>query len=158
MSTLNFSFQKLRELAPTLNKAADEAAKIVQDVENLLTKELSLGIEAEVRVNTINLSPHKTIYKKLAHCRVNGKFRIAIVQEIRTEFTDENGQPEYSWQPGEGGVVAWAEAPRDAKLETFPLLPKLLQVILQKVEATKAEVEKTQATLREIIGDRVVPR
>jgi len=148
MSTVNASLNRLRELAPTLNKAADEAAEIVREVENLLTKELSIGIEAIVQVDARNLSPKKVRFKTLEHRRVDGKFRIAIVEKVRTEFVNDHSMPEYSWNEEAGRP--WAESPRDEKLETFPFLPQLLEEIVKQVERTKERIEQTQETVKQI--------
>jgi hypothetical protein len=150
MSTLRQSIQKLRSLAPELNEAANEAVKIVQEVENLLTKELSLGIKAEVEVSVIQISENKCEFTSLAHCRVNDKFRIAVVVERRIEVMDDRGYKDYRWKTI--SETPWAECPRDVKLETFQKLPELLEKLVEEAKKAQHNVSETQKTLREIIG------
>jgi len=150
MSTVNSSLQKLRQLAPSLNQAADNAAKVVQEVEALLTKELNLGVESGVNVAWTNVTPKKTRFLQLCHRRVNGKFRLAVVEATCTSFTDDDNTLAEAWKDDD--VTPWAECPRDVKLKTFPALPMLLQTLIDKVEETNAEVEKTKQTVREILG------
>src|SRR5262249_12643170 len=147
---LNASLTRLRELAPTLNQAADDAAKIVQQVENLLTKEPSLGIEARVLVSNIHMTPKTAKSILLAYCRVNGKYRIAVIEGVETEFTTEYGSAELAWN--EETVTPWMESPRDTKLATFSVLPRLLQELVSNVSDTKAKVETTKQTVLEIMG------
>ena len=147
MSSVNASLNSLRELAPALNKAADDAAKIMQEAENLLTKELSIGVVAEVYVNELSLSPKKTLVTRLSHCRVDGKFRIAVLKEIGTGTAADQA---WTWEEKE--LTPWAECPRDVKLETFPSLPDLLEEIIKEATKAKDNVEKTTATVRQILG------
>ena len=81
MPALDKSIKKLRQLAPVLNKTTDDAARVVQEVENLLSKDLGLGIDESVVIHSYNVSKVKEQITSLAYRRVAGKFRIAVVVE-----------------------------------------------------------------------------
>jgi hypothetical protein len=137
MSMLRNSVTQLRKLAPSLHDTSDKAARIVLEIEDLLTRELGIDIEAEVSVGDG--------FVQLAYCRISGKYRIAVKR------FEPGEKDEYTWEEMER--VSWAEAPRHLKLESFPRLPRLLEEIVRKVERMSQEVEKTQVTLREFIGE-----
>ena len=147
MSTLHASLIRIRELAPELNKVADEATKIVQGVEDLLAKELFIGTKACVAFVTKLLSPKKRSLKELCYCRIDNKFRIAVVETLAVDFLDESGQPQHASEEKE--LKPWAESPRDVKLESFPYLPKLLEEIVKRSESVADNVRKTQDTIEQ---------
>jgi hypothetical protein len=159
MSSLNQSLNRLRGLAPELNKTSDEAARLVLQVETLLTKELAIGVVAEVAVHSRQLSAKKVEFTSLAHTRLDGKFRIAVVVERRTEFVNDRNFPDYAWETV--SETPWAECPRDVKLETFPKLPDLLKSIIENAEKAQTKVLETQLTLTAVLGqpkDRRIER
>jgi hypothetical protein len=123
---------------------------IVREVEDVLTKELSLGVEAHVIARGESITPKKTRFLSLAHRRVNGKFCIAILKRVETQFVNENNILDYCSEVED--ETPWAQSSRDEKLETFPCLPKLLENLIQNVETATEQLEKTQATVREILG------
>ena len=151
---LSPSLNKLRELAPGLNNTADDAAKIVHAVESILTKELSLGIEAAVQFKWLNITQKKSKVSSLSHRRVAGKFRIAVIEEIRTEFVNDNNCPDIAWELTE--EIPWDQCPRDTKLESFPCLPKLLEKLIENAEETQKRVEEAKKTVREILGTPIL--
>lgn len=149
MSSVNASLHQLRELAPRLNKAADDAARIVLDVERLLTNELGIGVIASTTIIANDLTPKKMLFKSLAYIRVHGKFRIAVAEEVVTDFLDENSQPRRTSEVK--SVTPWAELSREEKLESFPFLPALLEELIKNAEEARGKVEATQATLTQIL-------
>jgi hypothetical protein len=138
MSAVKSSLQRLRELTPALNKAADDAAKIMLDAERVLTKELNLGVTAMAIVEQNEQSEDFTQWITLEYRRVDGKFRIAVVDT----GTEEGAKEE---------VTPWAECPRDVKLNTIPFLPKLLENLTSSVEQNTSKVEAAVAAVREML-------
>src|SRR5581483_732598 len=143
MSTLNASLSKLRQLAPILNKAADDAALVVNQVETFLS-ECGIGIEADSYEDFRVLSQSDP---SLAYRRVNGKYRIAVVEYQCSNPDAEEDQR--VWK--EERVIAWSEAPRAQKLDTFRLLPKLLSNIVEAAEGLRDHVERTQKIIDELL-------
>jgi hypothetical protein len=154
MSTLNSSLNKLRKMAPELNKAADDAAKIVQDVEATLTQ-LNIGIPAEADVSGVSKTKAVTEYVLLAYRRVKSNFRIAIVVERHTEFVNSEGFQDSAEETV--SETPWLECPRDLKLESFPKLPALLEAIIKNATEAKEKVEKAQETIKQIFASSSAP-
>jgi hypothetical protein len=152
MSTIGSSLAKLRELAPKLNAAADEARKIVQYVENLLAKELTIGLKVDVLVSTRKENGKHTIHRNLSYRRIDGRFRIAVVDVLMINDEAEGRGPSIA-EDSEISVFPWSEWPRDTKLETFPLLPQLLETIIKNAEKTRDDVARTQETLEQILPE-----
>jgi hypothetical protein len=150
MSTLNQSLERLRSLAPEVNKAANSAAKIVEQVESLLTNELSLGVRAEVTVSSQNISKTKSEYTSLSYRRIKGKYRIAVVTGLFTEFADSNNIHDQAWETM--SETPWAECSRDVKLESFPKLPELLRAIIAEAERVQKKAFETEQVLTAILG------
>jgi hypothetical protein len=150
-SSIKQSLSQLREVIPQLNKAADEAAAIVQSVEKELA-ELGVGIEAEVLI----AGQHKTKTVKeylgerpwfsasntsLAYRRVQAgaksAFRITVV--VEKENVD---------------ATPWSECPRDVKLASFPKLPELLEKLIANAMEAKETVEAATATVRKMLSGK----
>jgi hypothetical protein len=151
MPSLDASIKKLREIAPALNKAADDAARIVQEVENVLTKELSLALKAEYVIEQAPVVDEEdreaTDHTVLAYRRVKGKFRIAVAVDRETPM------PYAQSSFATVSETPWSECPQDVKLETFTALPHLLEELAKKAEVACESVAKTQQAVRELLGE-----
>jgi hypothetical protein len=152
MSTVNSSLAELRELAPALNKTADDAARIMLDVETLLTKELGIGVAAETTYLKEQITPKKARWTCLAFRRVDGKFRLAVVEDVVTDCLDENGSPSRSFE--EKSTTAWAECPRDVKLDSFPHLPVLLEKLIAAAGAAMQRADEASKTVASILAGK----
>jgi hypothetical protein len=150
MTSVQKSLKKLREIAPDLNKATDDAAKIVQEVETLLAK-LSIGITAEVRLYERQKTKSVSEYTSLAYCRVKGNFRIAVTVEKSTDFVDDRGCAARAWDTV--SETPWAECQREAKLESFPKLPDLLEAIIKAAEEAKGKVDAAKQAVEKILSE-----
>jgi hypothetical protein len=137
---LRNSLKKLSELGPQLNKASDEAASIVREIERLL-QELGICVLAEEIVSRTPRSPEITDLVSLGYARVNGKYRIVVVESTaeRTEWTITS-------------TIPWLETTRELKLETFTGLPNLLQNLIQNTLRQLERIEKTKPTVDAIIN------
>lgn len=141
---LRTSLKQLRDLAPKVNKAADDAARIIREVEELL-KELNIGIPAEVVVSSVPKNAEVTEYTNLAYKRIDGKFRIGVAIYQLTALPD-NAQ---GWQ-----VVSetpWLESPRDIKLASFDKLPDLIDVMVEEAGKAIEAVERTRPLIDKIL-------
>jgi len=125
MDDLQKAVAKLRALSPKLNSAVDQAHRVVQQMENFLSEECEVAVQAEVPVLYNDKGVAVTL---LRYGRVDGKFRIAITN------TD-----------GDSHIVnrAWADCDRSEKLATFTALPRLL---IQVTKAVETQIGSTTAT------------
>ena len=125
------SIERLRELAPKLNQATDEANRIVGLVERFLNEECSIGVpcEIEARVTDLRKVDRKaealveTMY--LVYARVQGKYHLAVNTVVERALGD-SGQPR---EPVSANTKVWLSCSREEKLATFPKLPALMDRI-----------------------------
>jgi hypothetical protein len=151
MSTISSSLKKLREIAPQLNKAADDASAIVKEVETELTR-LNIGIEAEAWVRSTNKTETNCENVSLVYRRVRNSFRIAVLIQKGTQIWDERGESDMAWETIT--ETPWAECPRELKVESFPHLPELLENIVSNAESAKTKVEAAQAEIRKLLSGK----
>src|SRR5258706_3488731 len=137
---LNKSIEHLRTLSPKLNKATDLANAAVAVVEKFLNDECSLGIPAR-KTAWVNEGESSL---DLAYERVNGKFRIAIIEE---EWIPIEGQLPHFGECRHPEQRPWAESSRGDKLRTFAALPTLLDAIVTEVEAAIQKIDETVAAV-----------
>lgn len=141
MASICSTISRLRVLAPTLNQAADDAAQKIQEVENLLTKELAIGIKAEHTYSRQQQGPNEVLVKSLCYRRVGGKFRITVVESTEIEYG-------YTRAPDlakvETAVTPWDQCSRDVKLESFEALPGLLVKVIETADKAMYDVERTR--------------
>lgn len=149
---LRESLSALRAVAPQLNKATDEAAAVVRAVEQLLGKELSLGISARssefnTRIVEIEGSQNEeaVVRSHLAYGRVAGKYRLFVQEEA---FHEGSGEP--LCRPEE---IPWSSAPRETKLGSFAVLPELLASIASEAQRLASETAGTSEIIREFLAE-----
>jgi hypothetical protein len=148
--SLRTPLNKLKELAPQVNRLADEAAKTVREIEQLLADKLGLTVSAETGVSYIQTSTQTAEHTNLAYRRVGGKFRIAVVKERCTNFVNDRNWADTAWKTLD--ETPWLECPRDEKLATFPKLPKLLEAIVEAVEKSVAAVQQAQPEVEAVLN------
>jgi hypothetical protein len=160
-SELQKRLRALREIAPRLNNATDEANRIVGMVDNLL-KELRLGISAEshcfdARREQIvddedgHVTDQETC-RHLAYGRVQGSYGIHILETIsqapqggKLEHVDENRIP-------------WSSCDRETRLEAFKELPDLLDLLLKEATNVVGMAERTAEMIKGITeGEEAAP-
>jgi hypothetical protein len=143
---LRRSIDRIRELSRKLNTATDEANRVVLAVEKFLNDECRLGLPAAVTVRSRPLQNPGMVTSEacmtLEYRRVDGKFRIAIGEK------DDNlaGPPQERWL-----YNTWQDRPRGDKLESFPHLPELLQVLAKKVDSSIEKTQETCATVEQVM-------
>ena len=127
---------KLRRSSARLNQLTDEANRIVQEVENFLNKECSVGVFARVVVSAGEVDE-----QYLQYCRVGSRYRIAVV------WITESGGPDDL----DVSVRPWSECPRDEKLDTIKSLPFLIVEIAKNLDKRIIDTEKTAATVSQVL-------
>jgi len=145
---------RLREIAPRLNSATDQASRLVAMVEKTLVDELHIGISAES--SEFNSWPagkdedgnSRMVYQTLAFGRVGTAYRIHIVDEMG--IVDDEG----CWQ---GSVsrqeTPWPSCGRETKLRAVEKLPELLDKIINESERMAETADETTSRIGEMIGD-----
>jgi hypothetical protein len=143
---------KLREIAPRLNAATDQASKLVAMVEKFLVEELRIGVSAEVSyeelpAGTDDDNHELRILHSLAFGRSGGSFRVHVVRE--TVVVDD-GAPTRTILAQER--ILWPSCSRETKLKAFEKLPELLDKIIEEAERLARTSETTRAKVVEMIG------
>lgn len=117
---LKAAIATIRELAPQLNDATDNANRVVAEVEAFLADECSLGLPVRIAINDIEW---------LAYCRVDGKFRIAVATGAE--------------------LTPFDQCPRGLKLAACAQLPELLKALAleatRHIEGTRETVSAVAA-------------
>ena len=149
------SIDRLRTLSPKLNKATDEANRVVAMVETFLNDECSIGLASDVVVSQTDVrldadddtGSFATEYISLSYERVDGTFRIAVKVERDHEGVDDNNVRRNELEIV--SVTPWASCPRATKLDTFPKLAELLNAICKNTEQA---IEQTAETSKAVKG------
>ncbi len=147
---LKSAVKKLKSLSPQLNKATDEANRIIAEVEKFLNEECSIGIPAQVAIDWEQPSPKKTTYKNLAYARIDGKFRLCIQWVSVTEFTTQNNLVDEARKVE--AETPLASCPRGERLAAFAELPNLLVAIAEAAESSIASATNSSKTVTEILS------
>lgn len=146
---LNGRLDVLRAIAPRLNQATDEATRIVLAVEDLLVKQLGIGISAESEC----LNYHHVVVERdgereivafqyLAFGRVLGSYRIHVLN--REQYLEDN-----SWEVRSEERTPWGSCSREEKLDAFQKLPQLLDEIINKAERLAKAADETAVKVKE---------
>jgi hypothetical protein len=144
---------RLREIAPRLNAATDQASKLVTQVEKFLVDELHIGVSAQVCYEDvpsgIDDDDHAlSIRHSLAFGRAGGSFRIHVVTE--TAVVGDGSAPRTilstEW-------TLWPSCSRETKLKAFEKLPMLLDKIIEEAERLARTADDTTSKVNAIIGD-----
>lgn len=139
---------KLRELAPVLNKATDEANATVRRVEAFLNEECSIGIPAESHEKYPKaLEKHRVRRHGIGYLRHGGKYRICVI--IIIEQWDRDGN---LIQVMDREETPWESAPREAKLRVLPFLPTMLGGLVSVAEDMAKSTEAATKSVNEILS------
>ena len=154
---LRKSLDELRQLAPELNKATDDAKAVVEVVEKFLNEECSLGLHCSVWLSETDVpldegeTGTRSEQKYLAYARVEGRFRIAVEISDVTEWPDYQDPDVVRRRVHSEGCVPWASCPRDLKLETFAALPELLETIAREGRMAIKRTADTSKTVEQVL-------
>jgi hypothetical protein len=144
---------RLREIAPRLNAATDQASKLVAQVEKFLVEELRIGVSAEVSYEELPAGTDDdnrvlSIRHSLAFGRGSGSFRIHVLRE--TIAVDDGASTRTTLAQER---VLWPSCPRETKLKAFEKLPQLLDKIIEEAEQLAQASETTRTKVKEMIGE-----
>jgi hypothetical protein len=149
---------RLREIAPRLNSATDQASRLVAMVEKFLVDELHIGISAEsTEFNAASLGPDelarvRMLYQRLAFGRVGAAYRIHVVDE--TVIVDDSGRRQESVARQ---ATPWPSCGRETKLRAIDKLPELLDKIIVETERLAETAGVTASKVGSMIGQTVLP-
>jgi hypothetical protein len=163
-SKLNQALGSLRAVIPSVNAAADEANRIVKQVERVLADELGVGISArssrcfesrrrDIEVET-GAATAERIEEFLAFGRVHGAYCIHRLIII--------------YHQGEFGILAdevdseatpWGQCDRETRLQLFDLLPELIENIVTRAKQLAEKGRATSLKVKELLEeeDRTKP-
>jgi hypothetical protein len=144
---------KLREIAPRLNAATDQASKLVALVEKFLVEELHIGVSAEacyeeLPAGTDDDDRALRVRHSLAFGRGCGSFRIHVVRE--TVAVDDGASARTTLAQER---MLWPSCNRETKLKAFEKLPELLDKITEEAERLAQTSEATRAKVEDMIGE-----
>jgi len=144
---------KLREIAPRVNAATDQASKLVAQVEKFLVEELRIGVSAEVCYEELPAGTDDDdhalrIRHLLAFGRSGGSFRIHVVRE--TVAVDDGASARTTLAQER---MLWPSCTRETKLKAFEKLPELLDKIIVEAERLAQTSEVTRVKVEEMIGE-----
>jgi hypothetical protein len=143
MGDLRKELARLRELTPELNAATDRATKLALAIERFLGEECQFGIPAYVEFDQWDNGQGVDTGKRLEYERVEGKFRLTLVDFERYQ----DGEYRFSDQ------TLWVSATRDRKLGSIEVMPKLLDRIAEKVAYTIKEANKSAEVVEAYLKD-----
>jgi hypothetical protein len=144
---------KLREIAPRLNAATDQASKLVALVEKFLVEEIRIGVSAEVCYEELPAGTEDDhhalrIRHSLAFGRSGASFRIHVLRET-VAMDDGASAPTTLAQER----ILWPSCSRETKLKAFEKLPELLDKIIEEAERLAQASEATRVKVEEMIGE-----
>ncbi len=144
---------KLREIAPRLNAATDQASKLVAMVEKFLVEELHIGVSAEACYEELPAGTDEdnhalTIRHSLAFCRGGGSFRIHVVKETVAVADRASARTTYAQER-----TLWPSCSRETKLKAFEKLPELLDKIIEEAERLAQTSDATRVRVEDMIGE-----
>src|SRR5262249_18058801 len=153
MDELKRRMAKLREIAPRLNVATDQASKLVAQVERFLVEELHIGLSAEVcyeevPAGTDDDNQTLRIRHSLAFGRGGGSFRIHVLRE--TVAVDEGTSARQTLAEER---ILWPSCTRETKLKAFEKLPDLLDKIIEGAERLTQASETARVKVEEMMGE-----
>jgi hypothetical protein len=168
-SELQKKLRALREIAPELNAAADEANRVVTEVDNAL-RDMKLGVSATAGVFDRSVEPirdedgeddedeadeddggapryRETLYY-LAYGRVQGRYGIHVLSNFFEGDT-----------PRENKYVGcketeWSGVGRETRMKAFPSLPGLLDGLLEAAKKKLATARNAAQAVKDIIEDK----
>jgi hypothetical protein len=144
---------RLREIAPRLNAATDDASKLVNQVEKFLVEELRIGVSAEVCYEELPAGTDEEHHEQrlrncLAFGRCAGSFRIHVCKE-----TIDTGGGTSAQTILQEERIPWPSCTREMKLKAFEKLPDLLDKIIEQAERLAQASEATRSKVDAMLGD-----
>jgi hypothetical protein len=156
---INKNLGAMRAVAARLDAKAAEAAKIVQAFEALLD-ELDLEVTAEVcfesRAATTAGDEDDTSRTEfnvsLGYGRVDGGYRIHVVEEPRRADLGPGRCRDSGWQTVASARTTWPSCPRGLRLRSFAALPTLLDTITAEAGQLIGAAAAACEALRGVVG------
>jgi hypothetical protein len=145
---------RLREIAPMLNNATDQASNLVAMVEKFLAEELRIGVAAKTSAfhswesGTSPDGECRRSTQYLAFGRMGPGYRIHVVTE--NGVIDAAGE----WQETiERAETLWPSCSRETKLKAFEKLPELLDALTANAEALALTASETASKVEDMTGE-----
>jgi hypothetical protein len=144
---------RLREIAPRLNAASDQASRLVAQVEKFLVDELHIGVSAEVcyeefPAGTDDDNRVLQIRHSLAFGRDGGSFRIHLLKETIDVDDGTSARTTLAQER-----ILWRSCTRETRLKAFEKLPDLLDKIIEEAERLAQASEGARVKVDAMLGE-----
>jgi predicted nuclease with RNAse H fold len=156
---LRVKMEKLRAIAPRLNRTTDQAIAAVQAVEAFLNG-LSLGIEGHTssfgQIPVEDSSPddgRMIVELTLAYGRLRGDFSIHV---LNATFREDPSVAD-AWIEVAREKTPWRGLSREFKLMSFAKLPELLDDIFARAEELAEKAEAAGETVGSMLSSLGIP-
>ena len=156
---LRQAIEQITEAAPRLNRATEEAARLVKMVDDFLAEQ-AVGLPVQVLVEPGRVAkidedeladrkelPYRAEWLYLSYKRCSdGKFHIAVERELCASRHPDINEELTAATTVSNDVVLWSSASRSDKLKTFARLPALVaEIARQLTDAVDGTTEATKA-------------
>ena len=145
---------RLRALAPRLNSATDQAARLGNLVEKFLVEELRMGISAESSpfnswsMGADEVGNEQRVIQTLVFGRASGGYRLHVVEAIERIDAQAGAQDVISRK-----ATLWSSCGRETKLRAVDKLPELLDKITLEAERLAETAGASESKIGAMIGD-----
>jgi hypothetical protein len=144
--SLRASIEKLKQASSEMNRAADEAARVVKQTEAFLNKECSFGIEAHVLVREESVECEEGgYYHRTATVRTTLSYE-RFADDFRITVSRGDGSPDDTI------VKPWSEWDRQTKLEAVKFLPNLIESLVNSINSPIQEAVEATSQVAAALG------
>jgi hypothetical protein len=149
---LSDGIESLTSILPQLNSAMAEATAVVHAVDQFLAEELAVGPWVASRPFDTQRAigddgRELLVTSHLACGRVAGKYRVHV---LNATLDRAEGKDQFTQIVGEERTP-WISCTREVRLQSFSMLPELLNLLAGKINEITAQTTRTVETVREVL-------
>jgi hypothetical protein len=159
-SELKKRLESVRAIGSRLDEITAKATKTVQDVEQVLVKEMNIRVPAQSgwyggdrsrRHDPRNEDGfiEEEVSECLAYGRADGEYCVHVKTGVFGQDDDGDFTRELCSEK-----TPWLKCDRETRLRTFVWLPELLEQIIIEAQRMAEIAEETNAKVEEFIGDK----
>jgi hypothetical protein len=146
--------ETLRSIVPQLNSAVEEASSVVQAVDRFLSEELGISTWAASRPfdqqRAIGDDGRELLVTSHLACgKVAGRYRLHV---LTATLDKPEGKEQFTHIVNEERIP-WSSLPRDVKLQSFVMLPELLNILASRVSEIASQTSRTVEAVWELLGN-----
>ena len=149
---VNEGLESLSAILPQLNSAMAEATAVVHAVDQFLAEELAVGPWVASRPfetqRAIGEDGRELLVTSHLACgRVAGKYRLHV---LNATLDKPDGKDQFTQIIGEERTP-WLSCSREVRLQSFSMLPEVLNLLAAKVNEITSQTSRTVETVREVL-------